>query len=266
MMRFGGIVLAAGLPLFALSGCETMTQADPHVAMIAPGGKLRVGLYTGAPTSIVIDATTGDRKGVAFDVGAEIARRLGVTYEPVIFPRNADILPALKDGKLDLVFTNASPAREKDIAFAPPALFIEQGYLVPKGSPIASLEQVDRAGVRVGVSQGSTSQTVLARELKNAQVVPAANSQEAIAMLASGGLSAFATNKSILYQMAADLPGSTVLPGRLGLERLSFGIAKERADALRLLVKVVDGVTRDGTVARAAEHAGLRGVVAADSK
>lgn len=265
--RNGLMVAAIAAPLVA--GCGTpatpsAAQADAGaLALLAPGARLRVGLYEGSPSSIVTDAVTGERRGVGFEVGAEIAKRLGVAYEPVVFPRNAEVLPALLAGKLDLVFTNASPARAQDIAFTPAVLRVEQGYLVPAGSSIASMNEVDHAGVRVGVSQGSTSQAALTSEFKNAEVVVTLTLPVAAEMLASGRLSAFASNKSILFQMSGGLRGATVLAGHWGLEHLSFGIPKAKSEAMPLLAKVVAEVTRDGTVARAVERAGMRGALPA---
>jgi polar amino acid transport system substrate-binding protein len=124
---------------------------------------------------------------------------------------------------------------------------------------------VDRAGVRVGVSRGSTSQAVLSRELKVALIVPTPNLAEATQMLASGKIDAFATNKSILHQMSDELPGSRVLEGRWGLEGFAFGIPKGRDAAIPLLRKLVAQVKSEGVVSRAAARAGVRGTAVSAS-
>jgi polar amino acid transport system substrate-binding protein len=131
---------------------------------LAPTGKLRVGLYPGTPTSIIGDPASGNAKGVGFELGRALAQRAGIPFEPVVFPNNAEVLAAAKAGSVDMVFTNATPARRKDLDFSPTALQVEQGYLVPAGSAIRALDQIDRAGVRVGVSEGSTSEATLSRE------------------------------------------------------------------------------------------------------
>jgi polar amino acid transport system substrate-binding protein len=45
-----------------------------------------------------------------------------------------------------VVLTNATPARTEFLDFTPPVLTIEQGYLVPSGSRIATAGEVDRNG------------------------------------------------------------------------------------------------------------------------
>jgi polar amino acid transport system substrate-binding protein len=253
-------LLAASLTALLVGCAGAPTAPDPQqVRVLAPTGKLRVGLYPGSPTSIIPASGPGEARGVGHDVGRDLAGRLGIAFEPVVFERNADVLEAGKAGRVDLVFTNATAERARFLDFSPTVLEIEQGYLVPRGSAIASAAGVDRAGVRVGVSQGSTSQGVLSKELRNAVVVPTPNLKAAAEMLSAGKLDAFATNKAILFELGDKVPGSRVLDGRWGMERFSFGIPKGRDAALPLLGELVAGARADGTVARAAQRAGVRG-------
>ena len=89
-----------------------------------------------------------------------------------MFSKNADVLAAIKDGTADVAFTNSSSAaRAKDMDFGPPFMDVELGYLVPKGSALADVAEVDAAGLRVGVTAGSSSEATLTREFKQAEVV-----------------------------------------------------------------------------------------------
>lgn len=246
-----------------LAGCASTAPApgpEPR-QILAPSGKLRVGLYPGSPTSIIGDPASPDTKGVAFDLGKELARRLGVPFEPVVFPKNEEVLAALKAGQVDVVFTNATPTRAKDMDFTPPYLDVEQGYLVPAGSRISTLTDIDRPGIRVGVSVGSSSEAKLKQELKNAVVVRAPTLKGAIEMLSSGQLDAFATNKAILFEMSDKLPGSRVLPGRTGLEHFSLGIPKGRDVGMPYARKFVEDANSEGLVQKAVERVGIRGTV-----
>jgi polar amino acid transport system substrate-binding protein len=53
---------------------------------LAPTGKLRVGLQLGSPHNVIRDSVSGEMKGVGFDLGRELARRIGVPFEPVMYP------------------------------------------------------------------------------------------------------------------------------------------------------------------------------------
>ena len=133
------------------------------------------------------------------------------------------------------------------------------------GSPVASVDGLDRDGIRVGVTQGSTSQGTLSKRLAHATVVPAASTQAAQLMLRSGAVDAYATNKAILFEMGDALVGSRVLDGRWGLEHLALAVPKGRGTNATLAA-FVDEVRRNGEVERAAQRAGLRGTAPPDAR
>jgi len=120
---------------------------------------------------------------------------------------------------------------------------------------------VDRPGVRIGVTQGSTSQGTLAAIYKQASLVPAPSMAAAAEMMRSRQVDAFATNKGILFELSDGLPGSRVLEGRWGLESLAIAVPKGRDVAGLWLAQFVRDVSTQGLVQRAAERAGLRGTV-----
>jgi len=165
------------LALFALlaAGCAGLATAPaPEArAALAPAGKLRVGLYPGSPTSYIPAASGAEAKGVGYEVGREMAARLGVPFEPTVFPANAQLLDAVKAGQVDVILTNATEERRRFIDFSDALIELEKGYLVPAGSRIADAAAVDRDGVRVGVSKGSSSERELAGVLHHAKLVPA---------------------------------------------------------------------------------------------
>lgn len=164
------------------------------------------------------------------------------------------------------MFTNATPARSKEIDFTQPYLEVEAGYLVPSRSPVAALADVDKAGVRVGVMEGSTSSTTLPQLLKVASLVKVPTLDRVVEMLARGDLDAFATNKSILFELSDGLPGSRVLDGRYGVEQLALGIPKGRSSGLEYARRFVDAAVSNGLVKGAVERAGFRGGVISGRK
>ncbi len=259
------LVLVAGFMLASFFGGSTQAADEAAAKLLAPSGKLIAALYPGTPTSISKDEGA-DSKGVGFELGRELAKRLGVPYAPIVYPNNNEVQNAIKSGAADIAFTNSSPARAMIMDFATPFLEIELGYLVPKDGKIHDLAEVDRPGNKIGVTIGSTSETTLGRDLKQAQLVKADNVGIALAMLADGRMDAFATNKATLFEMADKLPGSRALDGRWGLERHAMGIPKGREAALPYLRKFTEDVIAEGLVLAAAKRAGLRGMVETGAK
>ncbi len=250
------VVLTFGIAVAA-------TKDHSATQVLAPTGKLRVGLYQGSPTSIIRGQTPNDARGVGYDLGRAFAQHLGVPFEPVVFSKNADVLAAIKAGTVDIAFTNATPERAGFMDFSQPFLRVEQSCLVPSGSAIKRLGDIDAEGVRVGVSVGSTSEKTLRAKFKNAQVVSVQSFDQAIAMMKLNQLDAFATNKAILSELSERLPGSKVLEGSWGYENFAAAIPKGRAVGLPLLDHFLRNAEKHGQVARAVERAGLRGTLPA---
>jgi polar amino acid transport system substrate-binding protein len=251
-MSLAAIILASLFP---------GARAQEAREILAPKGKLRVGVYLGTPTSMVRDSKTGEIHGLAFDLGKELAKRLNVAFEQVDYQRISDVLEGMRAGDVDFTISNATPARAAIVTLSQTLLTIELGYLVPPASPIATIADVERPGIRVGVTQGSTSQGTIPKTLPNAVVVPAQNFKRAIEMFEHGELDVFATNKPTLFEMSDQMPGSKVLDGRWGEEHLAVAIPRGREAGLEYIRHFVEEVQANGLLAQAAERAGLRGIL-----
>ena len=232
--------------------------------VLAPTGKLRVGVFPGSPLSMALDHATGEMHGLGVDLGKEFAKRLGAPFEPVNFQRIAEVIEAMKAGDVDFTISNATPARAAHVAFSQTLISLELGYLVPAASPIAAISDVGKPGVRIGVTRGSTSQATIPKLLPDATVVPAENASRAIEMFERRELDLFATNKPTLYEMSDRMAGSRVLDDRWGVEHIAVAIPKGREAALDYLRRFVAEAQSGGLLAEAVQRAGLRGVAKAE--
>jgi len=178
----------------AVSTAAQQRRVDPKVlSILTPTGKLRAGLYTGTPTSILVD---GENRGVGFELGKALADTLGVPYDPHIFKKNAEVLEAIRSGTVDVAFTNASAERAKEMDFGPAYLEIELGYLVSSASTITAIADVDSPGRHIGVTKGSSSEGALPGKLRNANVIAVATFDDGARLLREGGLDAYATGET----------------------------------------------------------------------
>ena len=230
-------------------------------ATLAPTGALRVGVYRGSPTSLLVDSA-GQRTGVSYELGQLLGQRLQVPVQVVEYSRVAEVIDGLKANQVDFTVTNASAARAQIVDFSKPLINLELGYLVPAKSRVQAVADVDGSGIRVGVTEGSSSQGVLGRQFKNARVVPVPSLKVAADMLQSGQLDAFATNKAILNELADTVPGARILDGRWGLEHMAIAIPKGREGSLPQLDTFAQQLQMDGTLAAVIRRAGLRGTAA----
>jgi polar amino acid transport system substrate-binding protein len=244
-----------------LAGSAFGAFAQDVKQILAPKGKLRVGVYYGSPTSMVRDPRTGEVHGLTFDLGHELAKRLDVPFEQVNYQRISDVLEGMKAGDVDVTVSNSTPARAASVTFSQHLLTIELGYLVTATSPITNVADVQKPGLRIGVTQGSTSQGTIPKLLPNATVVPAENYKRGVEMLEHGEIDTYATNKPTLFEMSDQMPGSRVLDGRWGEEHLAVAIPKGREAALEYIQQFIQDVQTNGLLAQSVERSGLRGAV-----
>jgi len=248
-----------------LTGCASIHTAPTPEARqaLAPTGKLRVGLYLGNPLSVVRDSASGEMKGVGFDLGKELARRMGVPFEPVVYPSIRALLDSAKSGGWDVASIAFTPARAKDMDFAAPHLEVELGYLIPGGSSISTMADVDRPGIRVAMQEKGLVDTFLSPTLKNAVVVRASSIAGTLEIVKSGRADVFAGNKPSLFEMLNQLPGFRVLDGRFTTDPVAMAIPKGRDLGVAYARQFIEDAKSEGLVKAAIERAGVRGVVVA---
>ena len=230
---------------------------------LAPSGKLRVGINHSNFLLVNPGSPHGAPKGIAPDLGAEIARRLGVPLEYVSFDGAGQTADAVKTGAWDVAFLGAEPQRANEIAFSAAYLEIPVTFLVPSGSPIKSVSDVDREGVRVSVSAKSAYDLFLTRTLKNAKLVRAQGIPASFEAFKAQKLEALAGLRPGLMSDAEKLPGSRVLEGQVTSVQQAIGTPKAREAAARFLREFAEDVKASGFVARAIEKHGVRGVTVA---
>lgn len=230
---------------------------------LAPSGTLRVGLNYGNFLLVLKDAPDGSPRGIAPDLGRELGRRLGVPVEFVRFKQAGQLADGVRDGKCDVGFLGAEPQRANEIAFTTAYLEIPVTFLVPPGSKIATIAEVDRKGVRIAVSARSAYDLYLSRTLKNAELVRAEGIDASHALFLREKLDVLAGLKPRLAADAEKLPGSRVLDGQVTGVQQAVGVAKNRENAARFTREFVDDIKRSGLVAKTIDKHGVRGVTVA---
>src|SRR5262249_53198419 len=88
-MKFPRALLAS-LALAAAGAAAAEPPSPAVLKDLAPSGKLRVTFIVSNPVQVAKDAS--GFRGPAIDLGRELAKRLGVPFDPVGHPRAADIV------------------------------------------------------------------------------------------------------------------------------------------------------------------------------
>lgn len=236
---------------------------DPRTARaeLAPTGKLRVGLLVQNPVFVSKDGPAAEMQGVAVEIGRELAKRLGVAFEPVRYPSVAHMIEATKTRDWDVAFLGFEPARTADMDFTGPYLDIANSLLVPAGSKIRTISDADQPGHRIVVSQRSVQDIYLSRNLKRAELLRVASvGSDGVQLLSAGSVHALGGNRMTLLQVAAKVPGSRVLDENFSVTQHALAVAKGRPAGTAYAKEFIEQAKAGGLVRQAIERAELRGV------
>ena len=226
-----------------------MTTPSPAaINEFAPTGKLRVGLNMSNFLLTARDAA-GAPIGVAPDLGHELARRLGVGVELVPYANPGLLADDANKGKWDIGFLGAEPQRANEIDFTPAYVEIEATYLLPAGSKLTSIAEVDAKGVRIAVPERSAYELWLTRNIKNADLVRVKGSDAAYQKFVDDKLDALAGLRPGLIKDQARLAGSTLLLGNFTAVQQAAGTPKGRVAAFAYLREFIEDIKASGLVA-----------------
>jgi len=226
---------------------------------LTPTGKLRVGVNL-SNFLLVQRNADGTIRGIVPDLAQELAKRLGVTAELHKYEKVGDVADGAKKGEWDVAFIGAEPQRAAEIDFTAPYVEIEATYLVPAGSPIQSLGDVDRKGVRIAVAERSAYHLWLERNIKHATLVTAAGIEASYQVFVKDKLEVLAGLKPRLMEDVAKLAGSKILDGRFTAVQQAIGTPKGRPEGAAYLRKFAEDVKASGLVAQLIARHGIRGL------
>ena len=229
-------------------------------AELAPGGTLRVGINHSNFLLVNPGSPHGAPAGIAPDLALELGKRLGVPVEFVSFEAAGKTADAIRDAAVDAGFLASEAERASVIEFSSAYLELPATYLVPAGSPLRSLSDVDRPGVRIAVSDRSAYDLYLTRTLKSAQLVRAEGIPASFKLFVDQKLDALAGLVPGLLRDAQELPGSRLLDGQFTAVQQSIGVPKKHTAAAKALREFVENVKRSGLVAQLVEKHGVKGV------
>ena len=216
---------------------------------LAPTGALRAGINLGNFLLVSGRSAGGEPEGVAPDMARALAARLGVPLRLVPFKSPGELADAVQAGVWDIGLIGAEPQRAEKIAFSPAYVEIEASYLVPANSPLRSIAEVDRPGVRIAVSARSAYDLWLVRNIKHAQLAHAEGIDASFKLFVNDKLDAFASLRPRLLTDVGKLPGARILDGKFMSVQQAIGTARANAAGAEFLRDFVEEAKASGFVA-----------------
>ena len=229
-------------------------------AELAPTGALRAAINLSNFLLVTGKSAAGDPEGVAPDMARAVADKLGVPIVYVPFKTPGELGDNAGKGVWDIGLIGAEPQRAETIAFTAAYVEIEATYLVPAGSPIKTLAEVDRPGVRIAVTGRSAYGLWLERNIKQARLVRSDSLDGAFQQFVAEKLDALAGLRPRLLQDIEKLPGARILDGQFSAVQQAIGTARANRAGAAFLAGFVEEAKRSGLVGRLIEKHHVRGL------
>src|SRR5215218_4359197 len=230
------------------------------VAQLAPTGVLRAGINLSNFLLVTGRTADGEPEGVSPGMARAVAERLGVPVRYVTYPRPGELADAAGTGAWDIGLIGAEPQRAEKIAFTAAYCEIDATYLVPPGSPVAAIAEVDRPGVRIAVTARAAYDLWLERNIRHATLVRTDTIDSAFKRFVDDRLEALAGLRPRLLADAEALPGSRILDGKFTAVQQAIGTARANEAGAAFLRGFVEEAKASGLVASLIERHKVRGL------
>ncbi|WP_295138484.1 ABC transporter substrate-binding protein [uncultured Reyranella sp.] len=221
---------------------------DKVRAQLAPTGVLRAGINLSNFLLVTGRSDSGDPTGVAPDMAREIAASLGVPVKYVTFKSPGELGDQVGKDVWDIGLIGAEPQRAEKIQFTAAYVEIEATYMVPEGSPIKSIADVDRKGVRIAVSARSAYDLWLVNNIRNATLVQVSGLDAAYEKFMSDKLEVLAGLRPGLLKDVEKAPGLRILDGKFTAVQQAVGTAKPNVEGAAFLADFVEKAKKSGLV------------------
>jgi polar amino acid transport system substrate-binding protein len=218
------------------------------VKELAGTGTLRAGINMSNFLLVTGKADNGDPTGVSPDMAAEVAKRLGVPLKLVPFPSPGQLADAVDDNVWDIGNIGAEPQRAEKIAFTAAYCEIEATYLVPAGSAIQSIDDVDKPGVKISVTGRSAYGLWLDNNIKKAELVRTDTLDSSFEAFLDQKLDVLAGLKPRLLSDVEKLPGARILDGKFSAVQQAIGTPRKNTAAAKWLADFVEEAKASGLV------------------
>jgi polar amino acid transport system substrate-binding protein len=236
-MRPLNLIRSAMFAAAALLATSSILKADV-LDEIKQAKKIRIAIDLGlAPYGMTDDKM--QPTGSDVETARLLAKDFGVEFE-LVPTTGASRIPSLQSGKADLVISTLSVTAERakvidfSVAYAP----LRTVLAGVKSIPVKDVAELD--GKTVGTTRGTTHDTYLSQNAKNAKVVRYEDDATTAQAFVSGQIDLFTTAELLLAPIAQKNP-SRQLELKFVLETFKLAIGVRKGET-RLLEQVNDWV------------------------
>ena len=178
--------------------------------------------------------------GIDVDLAGELARVMNVQLEIVSVPFD-ELMTALSDGRADMVISGMTitAPRTLDVSFVGPYMLSGKSVLVTQqaAAQYATPAELNDSRVKLAALRGSTSESLVLRDLPEPSLVPVADYDEGVKKLMAGEVDGMVADAPILTYTRnryTDANLELLMP-QLSVEPLGIAISRDDPQLENLL-------------------------------
>ena len=242
----------------------TVAAADDSAALkeLAPTGKLRAAIaWAPSPSALYAlkDEATGKYRGVTIDLSTELAKKLAVPLELVPYLASGAIQNSAAAGVWDVTFMPVDEERKKFVDFGNAYHLLQSTYLAAPSSSVQTIEQANKAVVRICGVKDTATFRVSNRVSPNATHIAVGGVDEAVTrMMKAGDCEIIPLSRESLTGIAPSIPGSHILDGGILNSMTAVAVPKNKPAALAYVSGFVEEAKASGLVRRGLDNVGLK--------
>ena len=254
-------VAAAGSNVVCDVGGATW-EGDPDAAVLhdlAPSGVMRVALNYNNRNNAARDPITGALTGPGIDMSCKLAQGTHAPFVAIAYLGVPPLLAGLANGDWDAAFAFDQTLEPPGITAAIPHIGVDNTYLVRGDAPFQKVADVDAPGVRISVAEGSSPDIYLSRTLRYATLVRTQATPQALNLLGTGQVDAFAGGRGPQVIAFIACCGGRLLPDNFLIANLAI-VVPDTAEShggqgLEYIDEFVDWAKTSGLVQVAIDRA-----------
>jgi polar amino acid transport system substrate-binding protein len=222
---------------------------------LVPTGRLRTAINRGNTVLVQMESANSQPRGVTVDLAREVARRLQVDIDFIIYDAAGKVFEAIKRNEWDIAFLAIDPVRAMEMEFTTPYVTIEGVYVVRADSKIEMLSDVDRPNIGISVTRGSAYDLFLSRTVKKATLIRSPTATDALDLFMTDGSEVLAGIRQSLLGLIKERPDLRMIEPPFMAIPHAMGTPKGRSTAASFLNSFIVDVEASGFVAAALKRA-----------
>ncbi|MDA7719911.1 transporter substrate-binding domain-containing protein [Alphaproteobacteria bacterium] len=215
-------------------------------ALLAPTGRLRVGINMANFLLVTGQRPDGTPDGVSPDLARWIAAKLDVPCDFIRFDNPGQLADCVNEDIWDIGNIAVEPARAKHIAFTRPYVQIDANFMVRQSDPYIQNADIDQPDTSIAAYGRSAYELWLTSNFANADIIRTSTIAESHELFKAGDANVLASLKSkLLDEIAANSDYRIIEPPFTSVLQ-ACGVAKTKQTAVAFLNTVIGELIANG--------------------